>query len=80
MEEPIAATGDSATFLNRQLWLATLASLVAVVAVASTTEGGEPMPDIALSDVNSTSATFGKMVSPRDYEGNVSGWYFGHAT
>ena len=36
--------------------------------------------DFSLTDVNTTSATFDMPVSPRDYLGKVSGWYFGHAT
>ena len=36
--------------------------------------------DFSLTDVNATSATFDEPVSPRDYLGKVSGWYFGHAT
>lgn len=36
--------------------------------------------DFSLTDVNATSATFDTPVSPRDYLGKVSGWYFGHAT
>ncbi len=36
--------------------------------------------DFSLIDVNTTSATFDTPVSPRDYLGKVSGWYFGHAT
>lgn len=39
-----------------------------------------PKPDFALADVNPNSATFGKTVSPHDYLGRVSAWYFGHAT
>ncbi len=42
--------------------------------------GGVMMPDFALLDVNSTSSTYGQLVSPRDYLQQVSGWYFGHAT
>ena len=45
--------------------------------------GGLPpgqVPDFALVDVNSTSATFDQSVSPRDYLQKVSAWYFGHAT
>jgi hypothetical protein len=38
------------------------------------------MPDFALADVNENSATFGRMVSPRDYRGQISAWYFGAAT
>jgi hypothetical protein len=39
-----------------------------------------PVPDFSLADVNSTSATFNTMVSPRDHLGKVSAWYFGHST
>ncbi len=38
------------------------------------------IPEFALPDVNTTSATYGEIVSPRDYLGQVSAWYFGHAT
>lgn len=41
---------------------------------------GEVAPDFALEDVNPSSATAGQDVSPRDYLGKVSAWYFGHAT
>jgi hypothetical protein len=40
----------------------------------------EPRPDFHLQDVNSNSARFSQVVSPRDYLGKVSAWYFGHAT
>jgi hypothetical protein len=39
-----------------------------------------PRPDFALEDVNASSPTSGQSVSPRDYLGNVSAYYFGHAT
>lgn len=38
------------------------------------------MPDFDLIDVNTSSATFDTLVSPRDYIGRVTAWYFGHAT
>ncbi len=38
------------------------------------------MPDFSLEDVNTTSSTYGQLVSPRDYLRQVSGWYFGKAT
>lgn len=38
------------------------------------------MPDFSLTDVNGSSATTGESVSVRDYEGQVSAWYFAHAT
>jgi hypothetical protein len=43
---------------------------------------GEPgqVPDFALVDVNPNSATYNQQVSPRDYLGQISAWYFGHAT
>ena len=37
-------------------------------------------PDVALLDVNPNSVTSGQPVSPQDYLGSVSAWYFGHAT
>ena len=35
--------------------------------------------DFGLPDVNPTSDTNATTVSPRDYMGTVSGYYFGHA-
>ncbi len=40
----------------------------------------QTVPDFAVTDVNSDSATFNQVVSPSDYLQQVSGWYFGHAT
>ena len=34
----------------------------------------------SLEDVNATSATHGQMVSPADFAGQTSVWYFGSAT
>lgn len=39
-----------------------------------------PMPDFSLVDQNPNSATYQQAVSPHDYHGKVSAWYFGHAT
>lgn len=39
-----------------------------------------PLPEFSLDDVNGTSATNGQAVNPRDYLGQVSAWYFAHAT
>ena len=36
-------------------------------------------PDFHLPDVAPDSPRFQQEVSPRDYEGKVSGWYFGHS-
>jgi hypothetical protein len=41
---------------------------------------GDVMPDFVLLDVNPGSPRSGQAVSPRDYLGQVSAWYFGHAT
>jgi hypothetical protein len=40
----------------------------------------QPAPDFSLVDQNPASATAGTAVSPRQYLGKVSAWYFGHAT
>jgi len=53
--------------------------LASVVAMADVAEG-EPNEDFSLNDVNSTSATFGQAVSPSDFRGGVSAWYYGRAT
>jgi len=38
------------------------------------------IPDFSLLDLNQSSATFALQVSPRDYLGGVSAWYFGDAS
>jgi hypothetical protein len=53
-----------------------LLALSAVPSIAA----GDVVPDFSLPDVNETSARYGELVSPRDYLGQVSAWYFGHAT
>ena len=40
----------------------------------------EVMPDFSLADVNPNSATHTQLVSPRNYLGKVSAYYFGHST
>jgi hypothetical protein len=40
----------------------------------------EPVPDFALNDANTNSATYGQVVSPRQQQGKISAWYFGAAT
>lgn len=42
--------------------------------------GDAVMPDFALVDTNPASASAGADVSPRDFLGKVSAWYFGHST
>jgi len=41
---------------------------------------GTLAPDFTLSDVNPNSSSYNQPVSPRSQLGNVSAWYFGHAT
>ncbi len=49
-------------------------------------DGGTPTPsvdalsDFTAADVNTASARYQEDVSPRDYLGNISAWYFGHST
>lgn len=38
------------------------------------------VPDFSLQDVNPNSPRYGEMLSPRDYIGQVAGFYFTHAT
>ena len=40
----------------------------------------EMVADFSLLDTNPTSETYDQLVSPRDYLGQVSAWYFGHST
>ena len=48
--------------------------------VATPVAGASAVPDFGLVDVNPTSPRADQVVSPRDYLGSVSAWYFGHAT
>lgn len=38
------------------------------------------MPDFTLIDSNENAASFDQEISPRNYLGSISGWYFGHGT
>ena len=38
------------------------------------------VPDFSLTDVNPTSSRYNEAISPRDYLGGISAWYFGHST
>ena len=40
----------------------------------------EALPDFTLTDVNANSARHQEAVSPREYLGQISAWYFGHST
>ena len=55
--------------------------LVSAMDAADVAEAeGSQVPDFQLVDVNPNSSTYNQAVSPRDYLGQVSAWYFGHAT
>ena len=52
-----------------------------VVEVGAAAEGeNDQVSDFSLVDVNPNSETYNQAISPRDYLGEVSAWYFGHAT
>jgi hypothetical protein len=40
----------------------------------------EALPDFSVVDVNVDSPRYAEAVSPRDYLGQISAWYFGHST
>ena len=61
---------ESAMFKSRRLGCEALEARLPLTAV----------PNFALPDVNPNSETYNQTVSPRDFMGSVSGWYFGHAT
>ena len=59
-----------------------LALALAIACGGGGGSGGGPqiVPEFQLADVNPTSPTFNTLVSPRDFAGLISAWYFGHAT
>lgn len=71
---------NSRDFGRGRFWPAAIAALVAAAISTTTAQSAEPVPELSLMDMNPTSDTHGQMVSPRDYVGKVSGWYFGHST
>ncbi len=40
----------------------------------------EALPDFSVIDANAGSARYKEVVSPRDYLGQISAWYFGQST
>lgn len=48
--------------------------------IAGPQPGAGAVPDFSLTDLNPGSPTSGKDVSPRQYLGKISAWYFGHST
>ena len=66
-----------------------LACLTLAGCMSTEADGGAPLAidggmaaiaDFSLLDVNPTSARADTLVSPRDYIGRITAWYFGHAT
>jgi hypothetical protein len=63
-----------------------LAALLVVLAgcggddISGPGTGQVAAPDFHLADVNTASATHGVQISPRRYLGEISAYYFGHAT
>jgi hypothetical protein len=65
-------------------------SLLVLLLVACGAPGGrtgtdagvstEPLADFSLLDVNPASPSSGQNVSPRNFQGRVSAWYFGHSS
>ena len=55
-----------------------LSGVMGCSSVAPLADG--PVTDFSLIDVNPGSPSFEEFVSPRDVEGRVSLWFFGHAT
>jgi len=65
-------------------------SLLVLLLVACGAPGGmtgadagtfaEPLADFSLRDVNPASPSADQNVSPRNFQGRVSAWYFGHSS
>jgi hypothetical protein len=76
----------------RTLWLRPAVLGIALVLFAAACKKDNPsaptppelpegaVPEFAALDVNPTSSRLGEVISPRDYLGSVSAWYFGHST
>ena len=57
--------------------------LLSLVSACGSTEPGVvrmQMPEFQLADVNAASTTYQQKLSPSYFKGQVSAWYFGHAT
>jgi hypothetical protein len=66
--------------MSRLLPLALFALACSAPQPSQPDAGGDLVPDFSLLDVNPASPRAGTQVSPRDYAGVVTGWYFGHST
>ena len=75
--EPVGAVLAAIGAMPRTLCLI---ALVAACSSATPPPTQNSALDFALMDVNPNSVSTGLMVSPRDFLGGVSAWYFGSAT
>jgi len=62
------------------LLCAALASACKDASPTATNDGPVMAANFSLEDLNDSSKTSGQAISPRDYLGSVSAWYFGHST
>lgn len=60
------------------MWMVVLLSLLA--GCGPSYEPGALLPDFSLPDVNPNSPSYGQDLGPSMFRGQVSAWYFGHAT
>jgi hypothetical protein len=60
--------------------LPSLALLTSLGCAGPNLDTSEPVPDWSLEDTNQSSASYGEAVSPSDFLGRVSAWYFGHGS
>ena len=59
------------------LWILGISALVLT---GCNDNNDDVMPAFAIIDVNETSSTHNSAVSPRDFQGMVSAWYFTRTT
>lgn len=55
-------------------------SLLLTAGLMACQDAPATLSDFSLTDQNETSATYGQAISPSDYRGMATAWYFGHAT
>jgi len=66
--------------MRRAVRLSSLLAALLLSCGSSNTPAPVLAPDFELQDANETSLTFDQLVSPRDYVGYVTAFYFGSAT
>lgn len=65
--------------LTRLAGAALAAALCAFLTGAPRAVAADLVPDFQLQDYNATSPTYLQFVSPRDFLGTTTAWYFGYA-